>query len=475
MKPETFGSWLKQRRKELDLTQAELARHAGCAPATIRKLEAGTRRPSKRLLERLAQVLDIPAQQQPLFFHLARMTGDDELPAPSLSLSSPSPAPLYNLPAPLTPLIGREADVAAVRRRLLRPGVRLLTLIGPPGIGKTRLSLQAAVELRNAFPQGVVFVALAAVTDADLVLSTVARTLGLQESSGRSVLENLVEFLRRRQMLLVLDNFEQVVEAAPSLAELLSAAAGLKLLVTSRVSLRLYAEHKFPLPPLAVPTLPQLPTVEQLAQVPAVALFVQRAQAAMPTFDLTDENATAVAELCQWLDGVPLAIELAAARIELYSAQELLRRLASPDSPSSLGLLKGEARDVAPRHQTMTNAVGWSYQLLEDAERRLFRRLAVFAGGCTRPAAEAVCEGQDVTGGLASLLDKSLLQLANCCTCYGGSGTCVAITAKAGAGWPWPWRKSGPRPCPFCSRPIYLTAPACWPRTRAIMTRPRRC
>jgi predicted ATPase/class 3 adenylate cyclase len=319
----------------------------------------------------------------------------------------------HNLPVQPTPLIGREQVSAAACGLLRRAEVRLLTLSGPGGTGKTRLGLQVAADLLEDFDSGIYFVPLAAIRDSALVASSIARTLDIQEKAGQVLLDSLKESLREQQILLVLDNFEQVVTAAPLVAELLAACPRLKCLVTSRVVLRLRGEHEFPVPPLELPDPRHLPTVETLSQYAAVALFIQRALAIKPDFRVNNDNASAVAEICVRLDGLPLAIELAAARIKLLPPQAILARLGR-----RLELLRGGARDVPDRHQTLRHAIAWSYDLLEAGEQALFRRLAVFAWGCTLEAAEAVCQALDnlaagagqVLDGVASLLDKSLLR-----------------------------------------------------------------
>jgi predicted ATPase len=310
---------------------------------------------------------------------------------------------------PVTPLIGRAREVAERRDCLLRADVRLLTLVGAPGIGKTRLSLQAALELRSAFADDVCFVALAPVSDPSLVAATIAHALGGEETAGSSLFARLQTYLRHKHMLLLLDNFEQVAAAAPRIAELLAAAPRLKVLVTSRAALHLSAEHQFAVPPLALPDLSQLPPLETLAQVAAVQLFVQHARAVAHDFALTSANAAAVAEICQRLDGLPLAIELAAARSKLLAPTALLARL-----DRRLRLLISVVLDLPPRQQTLRSTLDWSYDLLDQRERRLFARLGVFVGGCTLEAADAICNvtndlGMDVLDGLAALLDNSLL------------------------------------------------------------------
>jgi hypothetical protein len=268
-----------------------------------------------------------------------------------------------NLPAHGTAFIGREQQVRTVRDVLLRPETRLLTLTGPGGTGKTRLALQVAADLLEDFSGGVFFVPLASVTDPDLVLSTVAQTLDVREAPGRPIVAALQEFLRQKQLLLILDNFEQVVDAAPGVAELLAAAPGLKVLVTSRAALRLYGEHEFPVPPLALPDRRPVPSAEHVAQYEAVRLFVSRAQAMRPSFAIDDQNAADVAEICLRLDGLPLAIELAAARIRALPPRAMLQRM-----ERRLPLLTGGARDLPARQRTLRDTIAWSYDLLDADE-----------------------------------------------------------------------------------------------------------
>jgi predicted ATPase len=319
-------------------------------------------------------------------------------------------APFNNLPAQLTPLIGREQESQAACALVRQAEVRLITLTGAGGIGKTRLAVHIAAELLADFADGVALVALAPITDPDLVVPTIAHTFSPREAADHSLAEQLIAFLHEKHLLLVLDNFEQVVAAAPLLSELLEACSHLKMLVTSRALLNVRAEHIFPVPPLAVPNLGQLPDLEHLSQAPAVALFLERASTAKPQFELTQANAASIAELCVRLDGLPLAIELAAARIKMFAPQALLARLTQ-----GLQFLSGGARDLPARQQTLSNTIKWSYDLLAQEAQAVFRSLSVFEGGCTLEAAEAVCQGAgaanlDVVNALSTLLDNSLVQ-----------------------------------------------------------------
>ncbi len=272
--------------------------------------------------------------------------------------------PQSNLPTPLTPLVGREQEIAAVCALLSRPEVRLITLTGTGGIGKTRLAIHVAAEVLADFPDGVFFVSLASLSDPALVLSTIAQILDVKESGARPVPELLTAYLRDKYLLLCLDNFEHLLEASPQLTDLLRVCPHLAILVTSRAVLHLQGEHLFPVPPIAVPDLTGLPlTAETLPNSAAVALFLQRAQAIQPTFQLTSTNARPIAELCIRLDGLPLAIELAAARIPLFPPQALLARL-----NQRLHLLTSGTRDVPVRQQTLRNTIAWSSDLLSHDE-----------------------------------------------------------------------------------------------------------
>jgi predicted ATPase/transcriptional regulator with XRE-family HTH domain len=464
----SFGRWLKRLRKAHDLTQADLARRVGCAEVTIQKIETGVLRPSRQIASRLADHLGLDSEERAAFVQAARAEGLasplEPSPAVLAAPTSSSPQrPTQHLPIPATPLIGRAAHAAAARDLLTRADTRLLTLLGPPGIGKTRLSIQVAADLAGAFADGVWFVALAPIGDPDLVATTIAQTLEVESRGDRPLVAQLKEYLRDRQLLLVLDNVEQVVAAAPLIAELLASVAGLKVLATSRVALRVYGEREFLVPPLARPpqeaskksrelesnaeradlrisntgtvgAQPSIPSLAAaIAQYPAVELFVQRAQAIRPEFVLTETNAVAVAALSARLDGLPLAIELAAARSKIFSPEELLARLegCSPGTPShgaALDVLVGGARDMPPRQQTLRAAIDWSYQLLSPSEQALFARLGVFVGGWTLAVVSEVLSSElrvmseesrqlrihnselKTLAGLESLLDNSLLQ-----------------------------------------------------------------
>jgi predicted ATPase len=305
--------------------------------------------------------------------------------------------------------LGRELELELVRQLLDSGATRLLTLTGPAGVGKTSLALEVRKRLGDIFPGGIWFVDLTAIRRPADVPSALARSLGMPDGGPAPLLERLSTYLQARESLLILDNFEQVLPAAPLLDELLALAPGLKVLVTSRELLHLRAEQTLPVPPFAVPDPDHLPPVDSLVQLPSIALFMQRAQMVSPGFRLTDENARSVAELCVRLDGLPLAIELAAARIQLLSPQMMLERL-----EQRLSLLHWDAQDLPVRQHTLRSAIAWSYELLTKQEQALFRRLGIFVGGFTLEAAEAIAADPpdqvvDVLDALASLVDKSLV------------------------------------------------------------------
>jgi predicted ATPase/class 3 adenylate cyclase len=319
-----------------------------------------------------------------------------------------------NLPSQPSVFVGRQTELGEINNLLGADKVRLLTLIGPGGTGKTRLALQSGAELFDRFKDGTYFIDLAPIRDPHSVLVIIARTIGLSESSNGSILDDLKDQLRGKTMLLLLDNFEQVTSAAVQVADLMQYCPQLKLLTTSREALQIRGEHLYPVPPLGLPTADiRHPTPDELAQYEAVQLFVERAQAVKPNFELAEDNAAAIAELCLRLDGLPLAIELAAARVRLFSPQALLDRL-----ESRLKLLRGGARDLPERQQTLRDTIDWSYELLEEHEKALFEVISVFSG-CTFEAVEAVIDDiesldekdLDVVDGLVSLVDKSLIRM----------------------------------------------------------------
>jgi predicted ATPase/class 3 adenylate cyclase len=313
-----------------------------------------------------------------------------------------------NLPVQPTALIGRHRELAELHRILTEESAQLVTLTGPGGTGKTRLALQVAADLLDHFDDGVFIVDLAPLTDRDLVLSTIVATLGVREAGGLSLAESLAAYLAEKHLLLVLDNYEHLLGAASVASDLLAASPGLRILVTSRAPLRVRAEQEYPVEPLALPNLAHLPSLEQMTEVAAIALFVARAQAVKPDFTLTAQNASAVAEICARLDGLPLAIELAAARVKLLPPAALLARL-----ERRLPLLTAGTRDAPVRHRALRDAIAWSHDLLDSASQTLFRRLGIFVGGCTLEAVEAIVNPDadlDVLGGLASLVDTSLLR-----------------------------------------------------------------
>jgi len=408
----SFGRWLKERRKALDLTQHAFARQIGCAIVTLGKIESDARRPSTQLAELMADHLDLSPDERKAFLRFARIEPN----ASRLALPGHADGVVGRLirrqiilPSPMTALIGRDLDVVDVAGRVLEDDVRLLTLLGPPGVGKTRLGIEVARNLSGSFADGVCFVALAPVQDVELVAAAIAQTLGLAEMGSKPLRMRLIEALEDKRLLLLLDNFEQVVASAPLIADLLAACPHLKILVTSRAALRVNGEEVFTVQPLALPDLEALPGDKSLAHCPSVALFVARAQAVKPNFVLTATNAEAVAAICVRVDGLPLAIELVAVYVKLFAPPSLLVHLSRWLKQSG-----ASARDLPPRQRTLWNAIGWSYDLLEPGEQRLFVRLAVFAGGCTLEAVETICNADgdlaiDLMEGMLALLDKSLL------------------------------------------------------------------
>ena len=372
----SFGEWLTRRRKSLDLTRDELARRVACSVSTLRLLEADDLRASPALAELLARELAVPADERAAFVAFARGQRDS-LPSAKAE-SNPS-----HLPAPLTELVGRQRELVALADLLRKPGIRLLTLSGPPGTGKTRLSIAVGHKLARAFRDGAYFVALEPISDPGLVAASIAQTLGVKETRA-GIARALADFLRDKNLLLILDNFEHLISAAPLVNELLTAAPQLKVLVTSREILHLYGEHEFPVPPLEMLNVRRLPTPQSLAlyaRYSSIEFFVERARAVKPDFRLTAHNAADIARICAWLDGLPLALEIAAAQIKWHTPSQLLAQLSD-----RLRALTGGPRDLTPRQQSLRGAIDWSYDLLDEDERRLFEWLGIFWDGCGEAA-----------------------------------------------------------------------------------------
>lgn len=327
--------------------------------------------------------------------------------SPSLTSSQ---SLLSNVPSPRNSIVGREHELKTICDLLSQDEVALITLTGAGGTGKSRLAIQVGLEMQQRFTDGVYLVRLETINDPALVIPTIASTLDVRENLySRPVIEMLEEFLRDKRILLILDNFEQVVDASTVVAELLEACPQLKVVVTSRMSLHLRAERVVPVPPLKIPSMQKSASVDEISKYSAVELFIQRAKAVKPDFDLTSGNTTAIAQICNHLDGLPLAIELAAARIKLLTPKELLARLGH-----RFELLRGGTRDLPERQRTLRGAIDWSYNLLNEQEKKLFRRLSIFTGGWTLNAAETVCDidgdlGPDLADPLASLIDNNLV------------------------------------------------------------------
>ena len=414
MQAHSFGNWLKTRRKARDLTQAELADQVGCSAAAIRKFEAEERRPSSQIIERVMEIFEIPQRERASFLHFAR--GDlrsapaetkEDFPWQVSATSARS-----NLPATVTSLVGREREITEVHEYLSKENIRLVTLIGPPGIGKTRLSIESARISLQDFPDGVFFIALALLDDPALMMPTVAQALNFVEVNHQAGTEQLSDGIRGKQMLLVLDNCEHLIEDVAALVSLLlSTCPHLKVLTTSRESLRIPGEWLYVVSAFDFPAEHPSVDVESAAQYPALVLFEERARAVRADFSLTSENIDAVTAICARLDGLPLVIELMAARMRLMSPQELLDRLTAQFVLTADGM-----RAAFERQKTLQKAIDWSYKLLQPEEQKLFAYLSIFTGSFSLETLENILSQKSlekpVPELVASLLDKSLIKRA---------------------------------------------------------------
>ncbi len=403
----SFGTWLRQQRRALDLTQKALADRVGCAVITVRRMEADEYRPSSELAFVLFERLGITEPERPQWVRFAR--GLAEHPSHHVT-SSPPREHKTNLPIPLTSFIGREKEIETVNDLITSHNRgRLITLTGAGGSGKTRLALEVVVRLRDVFPEGIWFTDFAPLNDPALVLQSLLTTLGLSEQAGRSTLDIVSDFLQPKRALLLFDNCEHLIQACAELAEiLLRSCRTLHILATSREALSVAGERLYLVPTLTTPD-PAKADLDALPKYEAVRLFVERAQTVLPGFRLTKENTLAVAQVCHQLDGIPLALELAAARVKALRVEQIAARL-----EDRFRLLISGARTALPRHQTLHALIDWSYNLLSEDERLVLQRLSVFVGGCTLEAAEVVCVGEGVEAGatldlMTQLVNKSLL------------------------------------------------------------------
>ncbi len=408
----SFGEWLKRRRKAQGWTQEQLASQINCSISALRKIEAEERRASVQTAELFAQVFNIPLSDRKEFLKFAR---GDWQPDSGKYNNEESPwratSPYRsNLPSSATSLLGREKEITDVREYLLNADIRLITLIGPPGIGKTRLSLEAARASIFGFPHGIFFVALAPLDDPSLIVPTIIQSLGYMEAGSQPLIRHLTDSIAEQQIILVMDNCEHLVEElAPLVSGLLSACPHLKILATSRESLRIPGEWLYSVPALDIPMKSLIIDLEHAPQFPALTLFAERARAVRSDFVLTVDNIQTIASICSQLDGLPLAIELIAARIRLMSPQALLERLNEQFILSANGM-----RADSVRQKTLEDAIGWSYALLSLEEQKLFAYLSIFSGGFTLEAVESMFSGtfinKPVRDLIALLLDKSLIR-----------------------------------------------------------------
>ncbi|MBL8062438.1 MAG: helix-turn-helix domain-containing protein, partial [Anaerolineales bacterium] len=406
----SFGEWLKRQRKAMGLTQKLLANRVGCSEITLRKLEAEDRRPSVQIIERIAQIFQIPPTEQKNFLRFAR--GDWDAFNSSSQLEpwqAPKVSTRSNLPASINSFIGRDREIAEICEYLRSKDTRLVTLIGPPGIGKTRLSIETARHQLADFPDGVFFISLAPLEDPALIPTAIMQGLELIETTNKSPLKQLVDGIGSKRMLLVLDNCEHVIDAIALLASgLLSGCSNLNILATSRESLSIPGEWLYAPSPLALPSEDSSVTIRNVDQYPALSLFADRARAVNSGFALTPDNVQTVAAICTQLDGLPLAIELIATRIRFMPPQSLLQLLTDAFVLSADGM-----RAVSARQKTLNNAIAWSYNLLSVDEQKLMAYLSVFSGGFSVQAAEAMFSPllpqKSISEFVSALSDKSLL------------------------------------------------------------------
>ena len=436
----SFGHWVQRRRKALDLTQEELAQKVGCAAETLRKIESNNRRPSDQIAERLAQALEVPEAHQAVFIKAARgnLAALDQLQHPTQDLLNeqiqrreleiyPQPetgalyrqirkgeikpiqieserkriTPPHNLPLQLSRFIGREKEIGEIKKRLQQ--YRLVTLTGSGGIGKTRLLLQVATEVVDYYPDGVWFAELASLTDPCHVTLAVCTALELTPQGHTPILDMLTDYLRPRKLLLVIDNCEHLIDACAELFEtLLHACPELCIFASSREALEIDGESAYRVPSLSIPDPDS--GLHAILESEAVKLFRERAKVLVPEFEITESNAPLIAQICQRLDGIALAIELAASRVKILKVEQIARRL-----DDTFGLLTGGARTALPRQQTLRGTIDWSYNLLSEQERTVLRRLSVLRGSWTLEAAEAICGNVDILDLLTHLVDKSLV------------------------------------------------------------------
>lgn len=409
----SFGVWLKRQRKALGMTQEQLGRQVFCSTSALKKIEAGLRRPSVQIAERLAEIFNIPANEKMAFTRFARdgeWSAEFSRPIGNTSWNPSPKTNSSNIPATVTSLIAREIEITELQAYLQKEDIRLLTLIGPPGIGKTRLSIETARTLLPNFTAGVYFVALAPLENPSLLAATIVRTLGFLGMNNITAEEQLKQGIGEKAMLIVLDNCEHLIEEVTKLASfLLSTCSRLKILATSRESLRIPGEWLYPVPAFDIPDIVSAISIETASNYPALTLFAERARAVRPDFALTPQNIQTVASICAQLDGLPLVIELIAARMRLMSPQTLLERMNEQFILSTDGM-----RSPFTRQKTLHNSISWSYNLLSEEEQKLFIHLSVFSGGFTLEVAEAmfsqIVTEKSVSDLIASLLDKSLLQ-----------------------------------------------------------------